>query len=203
MNRSSKLIGLLAAATSVLALGTVQAHAGGMSSGSSAVSPAYHWARAGQWSAKTTVLHPDPEVGSENALAGRLQMLGQYHRQYWAVFAGVVLDGGRVTVYVVRGHDAGFLRAVTAADPNRAPYTVKFVRHNWLSLISARNWVTTNLSRLEGQGIQLVSWGPDVAANALTVGLTAPGSSQLAQLQRTIRKLRSYTILVPSLAQWQ
>jgi len=135
--------------------------------------------------------HPDPEVGQANMLADRLQTLGQEGSQYGSTFAGVDLVDGRVDVYVVPLHDSAFLRAVAAADPGRVPYTIKFVKRGWTTLLAVRDWVTARLSRLEGQGVRLSGWGPDVTANAVQVTFRAPGARQLAELHRAVSALRS------------
>jgi len=75
-------------------------------------------------------------------------------------------------------------------DTAGLPYTVKVVAHSWAAQLTLRNWILTRVAKFQSEGIVLVFWAPDPAANAVQVTFQKPGARQLAELQSTVPRLR-------------
>lgn len=115
------------------------------------------------------------------------------HRTILALVAGLVHpagpgDGidGTVTVYVTSAGRARMASALSKAvgPPSVGGYDLKEVAHSFASLEALTMRLFADEKSLKNNGIDMVSWGPDIASNTVMVKIANYTSSAAQSLER-------------------
>lgn len=129
----------------------------------------------------------DPEFSALEQLAGTIDQLGE--NSYPTTYAGDQISNGVLDLYVITADDSSFLSAVATANSAGLPYTVVGATNSYASLDATSQWLATNETTLEGEGIAPGWWGASPADNAIRVALQSPTSAQLTNLQSAAAQL--------------
>lgn len=101
----------------------------------------------------------------------RVEQIGA---SYANAYAGQTTTDSGVVVYVVRGEAAPFLAALrSAALDLKGEYSLRYVANSWVKLdgLTRRMAGEQEQEALAADGVQLASWGPDVASNRVVITL--------------------------------
>jgi hypothetical protein len=117
--------------------------------------------------------HPVHLAGAPAAsFASTVETLGT--TRFQSAYGGQELSpSGRLAVYVVAAHGAGFLSAMRgeAAHSAGAAYEVAYVPHSWAQLDALTMRIAKQEPAWRARGIQLAQWGPDAASSRVAITL--------------------------------
>ncbi len=107
---------------------------------------------------------------------------------YSGSFAGTMISGCNLSIFIVENSNtAAFLQAVSSADSSEVPYTTTQVTTSWAAMAGLTSTLASAYSTITAEGVSLRGWGPNPATDSVLVTLSAPTSTQIAQLASTLR----------------